>query len=175
MAKPIRALEMHYPMMQFLITLNKKYYKIEVYILLCANPYPLTRMLFFFAASHTASNLWRLSDIEQFMFFLQAKTKDSHKTLWHKKYQKCTVLLSIHIKLVLMPSNATLKVFQLVWNHTIFFQCFCCKKRKEEKCRNDAKKNKMVSPHNYPWVTLSYCSWQEYTEIIVWMMHFLQM
>ena len=33
--------------------------------------YPLTGMLFFLAASQTVSNLCRLSDMEQLIFFLQ--------------------------------------------------------------------------------------------------------
>ena len=38
-----------------------------------------------------------------------------HKTFWHKNFKKYSVLLRRHIKLVLMPSNATLKAFQLDW------------------------------------------------------------
>ena len=111
MAKPIRALGLHYPMMQFFI----RYIVRLRFPCTKSNPYPLTRMLFFFPASHTASNLWRLSDIEQFMFFLQAKTKDS-QCIKHSGIRtlKNIVLLSRQIKLVVMlGSNATLKAFQL--------------------------------------------------------------
>ena len=81
------------------------------------------------------------------MFFLQAKTKDS-QCIKHSGIRtlKNIVLLSRHIKLVVMPSNATLKAFQLDWgkSNNIFPVLLLQKKKEEEeeeKCRDDISKN----------------------------------
>ena len=49
--------------------------------------YPLTAMLFFLAASQTVSNLCRLSDMEQLIFFLQV-----NKNITNNVTGKCNVL-----------------------------------------------------------------------------------
>ena len=81
------------------------------------------------------------------MFFLQAKTKDS-QCIKHSGIRtlKNIVLLSRQIKLVVMPSNATLKAFQLDQgkSNNIFPVLLLQKKKKkeeEEKCRDDISNN----------------------------------
>ena len=69
------------------------------------------------------------------MFFLQAKTKDS-QCIKHSGIRtlKNIVLLSRHIKLVVMPSNATLKAFQLDWGKSNnIFPVLLLQKKKEKK------------------------------------------
>ena len=73
------------------------------------------------------------------MFFLQAKTKDS-QCIKHSGIRtlKNIVLLSRHIKLVVMPSNATLKAFQLDQgkSNNIFPVLLLQKKKKKKKKKN---------------------------------------
>lgn len=81
------------------------------------------------------------------MFFLQAKTKDS-KCIKHsdiRTFKNIVFYTEQTFKLVLMPSNATLKAFQLNWgeSNNIFPVLLLQKKKEdeEEKCRDDISKN----------------------------------
>ena len=74
------------------------------------------------------------------MFFLQAKTKDSpcikHSDI--RTLKNIVFYTEQTFKLVVMPSNATLKAFQLDWGEIkqYFSSSFAAKKKKKKKKKN---------------------------------------
>ena len=76
------------------------------------------------------------------MFFLQAKTKDS-KCIKHsdiRTFKNIVFYTEQTFKLVLMPSNVTLKAFQLDWgeSNNIFPVLLLQKKKKKKKKKKNA-------------------------------------